>query len=220
MKSEKYIPALGYDWLTRFYDPVVGLTTRENIFKAALVNQADIEDGHHVLDLACGTGTLTMMLKQRSPNADVVGIDGDGKILGIAKRKADEAELEIRFDEGMSFSLPYMDKTFDRVVSSLFFHHLTPDSKLQTLRELKRVLKPHGEVHIADWGLPANWLMKLSSRFIQILDGYQTTADSFGGRLPELMTEAGLLAVAETNSFNTLFGTIRLHRALKPRPLF
>lgn len=153
------------------------------------------------------------MLKQASPQAEIVGIDGDAKILGIAKGKADRAGLEIRFDEGMSFSLPYMDDTFDRVVSSLFFHHLTTESKLQTLREVKRVLKPHGGFHVADWGLPANLLMKLVSRLIEILDGYQTTADSFGGRLPGLMTEADFPAVTETNSFNTLFGTIRLHKS-------
>lgn len=213
MKTEKYIPALGYDWLTRFYDPVVGLTTREKIFKTALVSQSNIEPGDHVLDLACGTGTLTIMLKQASPQAEIVGIDGDAKILKIAKSKAERAGLEIRFDEGMSSSLPYKEDTFDRVVSSLFFHHLTTDSKLQTLREVRRVLKPDGEIHIADWGRPASSLMKLSSRLIQILDGYQTTADSFGGRLPELMADAGFEQIAETNQFNTLFGTVRMHRS-------
>lgn len=214
MKSEKYIPALGYDWLTRFYDPVVGLTTRENKFKRALVNQSDLEERHHVLDLACGTGTLTIMLKQVSPKAEIVGIDGDAKILKIAKAKAERAGLEIRFDEGMSFGLPYKDDTFDRVVSSLFFHHLTTDRKLQTLREVRRVLKPHGEIHIADWGRPASSLMKLSSRLIQILDGYQTTADSFGGRLPDFMANLGFEQIEEMKHYNTLFGTIRLHKAL------
>jgi ubiquinone/menaquinone biosynthesis C-methylase UbiE len=216
MKNEKYIPALSYDWLTPFYDTAVRLTTREKIFKKALVEQAKIKAGHRVLDLACGTGTLTILVKSARSQAAVVGIDGDAKILEIAKTKAKESGVEIQFDEGMSFDLPYEDDSFDRVVSSLFFHHLTRDNKLKTLREVKRVLKSNGEFHIADWGLPANLLMKGSSRLIQLLDGSETTADSFNGLLPKLMTDAGFEAVEETNLFNNLFGTIRLHQSRKP----
>ncbi len=150
-KKEKYIPALSYDWLTPFYDTAVRLTTREKVFKKALVEQAKIKANHRVLDLACGTGTLTILIKNTQPQAAVVGIDGDAKILEIAKTKAKESGVEIQFDKGMSFDLPYEDESFDRVVSSLFFHHLTRENKLKTLREVKRVLKSNGEFHIADW---------------------------------------------------------------------
>lgn len=215
MKHENYIPALSYDWLTPFYDPVVRLTTRENAFKKALIEQARLEDALRVLDLACGTGTLTVLIKNAAPQAEVVGIDGDPKILEIAREKARAGNFEIRFDEGMSFDLPYAGETFDRVVSSLFFHHLTRENKLKTLKEVERVLKPKGEFHVADWGLPANRLMSISSRLIQILDGFETTADNFNGLLPELMTNAGFIEIEETNRCNTFFGTIRLHKAHK-----
>jgi ubiquinone/menaquinone biosynthesis C-methylase UbiE len=154
MKNADYIPALGYEWLTPFYDALVRLTTREVIFKKALVEQARIEADHRILDLACGTATLTILAKQDRPRADVVGIDGDRRILAMANQKARSAGLEIRFDEGMSFDLPYRDRSFDRVISSLFFHHLTRESKMNTLGEVKRVLKPGGEFHVADWGCP------------------------------------------------------------------
>ncbi len=216
MKNEKYIPALSYDWLTPFYDTAVRLTTREKIFKKALVEQAKIKAGHRVLDLACGTGTLTILVKSARSQAEVIGIDGDAKILEIAKTKAKESGVEIGFDEGMSFDLPYEDESFERVVSSLFFHHLTRENKLKTLGEVKRVLKSNGEFHIADWGLPANLLMKFPSYFIKLLDGSETTADSFNGLLPKLMTDAGFEAVEETNYYNSLFGTIRLHKSRKP----
>lgn len=168
-----------------------------------------------VLDLACGTGTLTILIKITAPRADVTGIDGDPKILKIAKEKALAENFEIRFYEGMSYDLPYADQTFDRVVSSLFFHHLTRENKLKTFREVKRVLKREGELHVADWGLPANQSMKFSSVLIQMLDGYETTADNFDGRLPKLMNEAGFKKIRETNRYNTFFGTIRLHKAIK-----
>lgn len=216
MSNEKYIPALGYNWLTPFYDTVVGLTTREKLFKDALVEQVKVEADHCVLDLACGTGTLTILLKKNAPQAEIIGIDSDPTILGLAREKARAGNLEIQFNEGMSFTMPYAEDSFDRVVSSLFFHHLTQENKLKTLREVKRVLKPSGEFHIADWGLPANSMMKFSSRLIQLLDGFETTADNFAGLLPELMADTGFEQIEETNRYNTLFGTIRLHQSRKP----
>lgn len=216
MKNEKYIPALSFDWLTPFYDTVTRLTTREKVFKKALVAQAEIKANHHVLDLACGTGTLTILIKNSHSQAEVVGIDGDANSIEIAKTKAKKSSVEIQFDEGMSFEMPYEDESFDRVISSLFFHHLTRENKLKTLREVKRVLKSNGELHIADWGLPANSLMKGSSYLIQLLDGSETTADSFNGLLPELIADVGFEMVKETNYYNSLFGTIRFHQSRKP----
>lgn len=215
MKNEKYIPALSYDLLTPFYDPVVRLTTREDAFKKALVEQSRVSAASRVLDLACGTGTLTILLNNTAPDVEVIGIDGYPKILKIAETKAKEAGISIRFEKGISFDLPFDDESFDRVVSSLFFHHLTRENKLKTCREIKRVLKPEGEFHIADWGILTNSLMRFGSYFIQMLDGFETTTDNFNGLLPKLLADTGFENIKETNSFNTLFGTIRLHKARK-----
>ena len=215
MKDQNYIPALSYDWLTPFYDSVVGFTTRERLFKQALVLQAGLASDQRILDIGCGTGTLTILLKEAAPLADVVGLDGDPRILKIASGKVRESLLNIGLDEGMSFDLPYQNGYFDRVVSSLFFHHLTTENKVKTLGEIKRVLKPGGEFHIADWGKPSSYFMRLNSRLIQLLDGFETTADNFNGLIPQLMEQAGFGKIEETNHFNTLFGTIRLHRSCK-----
>ncbi len=213
-KDEQYIPALGYDRLTFLYDPVVRLTTREAAFKSSLIAQAQIRPGQSALDLGCGTGTLTIAVKQAQPQAAVVGLDGDPAILRRAREKAQSAGVEAQFDEGLSYELPYANESFDRVLSSLFFHHLTRENKLRTLAEVRRVIKPGGELHVADWGAPANALMKLASFGIELLDG-PTTKDNFAGLLSEFIGQAGFIDVLETKSFNTLFGTIRLYEAHK-----
>jgi ubiquinone/menaquinone biosynthesis C-methylase UbiE len=215
VKNAKYIPALSYDALTPLYDWVVRLTVREKKFKTALISQANFSDGQRVLDLACGTGTLAVLIKEAYPKVEVTGIDGDAKILAIAKRKAAQKGVDIQFDEGLSFELPYADESFDRVVSSLFFHHLTRADKLKTLREVWRVLKPGGELHIADWGLPSNLPMKIASSGIELLDGAETTGDNFKGLLPSLVAEADFREARETLYFNSLFGTIRLLKTKK-----
>lgn len=210
-----YVPALGYHALTRFYDPVVAATTRERTFKTALVQQAQLEPGMTVLDLACGTGTLALMLAAVADGIQVTGVDGDAAILAIARRKAAAAGVSIDYEQGLSDSLAFADRRFDRVLSSLFFHHLDDAARRATLAEIHRVLKPGGELHIADWGKAANPVMRFAFFGIQILDGFRTTASSVAGHLPRMMVETGFSEVAETRRLSTVFGTMNLYRAVK-----
>lgn len=64
-----YIPALRFNWLTRFYDPLIRATLKEDRFRGLLLDQAGVQPGHKVLDVGCGTGTLVLILKQRVPAA-------------------------------------------------------------------------------------------------------------------------------------------------------
>ncbi len=75
----EYIPALKYDWLTPLYDPLLRWTIRESTFKNHLMQQAWIESGHRVLDLGCGTATLTLLIKRKQSEAEVVELDGDAE---------------------------------------------------------------------------------------------------------------------------------------------
>jgi len=111
--EEKYISALHFDWLTRFYDPIMQWTLREQTFKRLLIQQANIKVGHRVLDLGCGTATLTIMLKEVHPETEVIGLDGDDKALAIAQSKISAAGLEIELKKGMSFELDFPDHFFD-----------------------------------------------------------------------------------------------------------
>ncbi len=214
--ESSYVPALSYRWLTPWYDAVVGATTRERVFKHALIQQASIIPGHTVLDLASGTGTLALWIKQGQPSAAVSGVDGDPDILSIARRKAQRAKAAVEFDQALSYDLPYPAAHFDRVLSSLFFHHLTWPDKVRTAREVFRVLKPGGELHVADWGAPGNALMRGLFLSIQLLDGFPNTQDNVSGRLIELFSGAGFARVAERQTFSTMFGTMALYAAFKP----
>ena len=215
-QQEHYIPPLKYHWLTRLYDPLVRLTTRERAFKQALLRQAAPRPGDRVLDLGCGTATLTIALAEAYPLATVTGIDADARALAIARGKARDSALELDFRQAISTRMPLPDESFDRVVSSLFFHHLTPAGKSATLTETRRVLKPGGELHIADWGKPSNALMRALFLGVQLLDGFETTRDSVTGALPGLLRGAGYEGVEETAKFDTPLGTMRLMRATKP----
>lgn len=213
---DTYIPALRYTRLTSLYDPIIAWTTREATFKRALLAQAGIQPGQRVLDLGCGTATLTIALKQTATDALVVGLDGDAAILNQALSKAQRSGVAVGFNRGLSYALPYASDSFDRVVSSLFFHHLALADKRRTFAEIGRVLKPGGELHVADWGPPQNALMRVAFLGVQILDGFATTNDNLHGLLPTLMHDSGLEDIHMTTQYATLFGTMSLYEATKP----
>lgn len=215
MAKVDYIPALRFEFLTKFYDPLVRFSTRELTFKNALLKQANLNENHQILDLACGTGTLSIAVKKRLPNIEITGFDVDNEILKMARRKAKLAHADINFEQGFSDKLPFENESFDRVFSTLFFHHLTLERKHKTLQEILRVLKPRGEFHLADFALPRNKSQFVLSKWIRLIDGFETTHDNLRGRLKVLMEENGFQNVERTGYFKTIIGTIRLFKALK-----
>lgn len=212
-ENGRYVPALGRDSLTALYDPVLRLLTRERTFKERLLAQAALSDGIDVLDLACGTGTLAVWAKQGTPGANLVGLDGDPKMLGKARDKAARAGVEIQFDEGLSFELPYGDQSFDRVVTSLFFHHLSDGDKARTISEIARVLKQDGQLHVADWGPGTDPLMSALSLTIRVLDGFEPTRANFKGDLPRLFERGGLRRVQVKGHLRTVTGSLAFYSA-------
>jgi SAM-dependent methyltransferase len=211
-----YVPALRYRWLTRYYDQVVAWTTRESVFRQKLLDQANVGENDRVLDLACGSGTMALMIKSRHPGTLVAGLDGDPQILAFAREKTRRAGLDIAFSEGLSFSMPYPSNEFDVVFSSLFFHHLLPADKSRTMAEVNRVLKPGGMLHICDWGRPANLLLRVASLGVRLLDGFEVTRDNVASRLPLFVQNAGFDDVCVAGNVSTTLGTLDLISARKP----
>jgi ubiquinone/menaquinone biosynthesis C-methylase UbiE len=216
MTRDRYLPALRFRALTRFFDPLISRGLPERRFKQRLLEQAAPKPGQRLLDLGCGTGTLAIMAKAAQPEAEVVGLDADPEILVLARGKAEAAGTGVWFEQGLATELPYEDRSFDHVLSTLFFHHLTGADKRRTAAEVGRVLRPGGELHVADWGRPSDPLM-WAALFgtVRLFDGLERTRDNAAGALPEIFTQGGLERAAETGRMRTVFGTLALYRARK-----
>jgi len=213
--TDGFIPALGHDWLTPLYD-VVAFLTGERAFKRRLLELARIAPGHDVLDLGCGTGTLALLVKETCPGAHVVGLDIDPRILEIARRKVERARADVRLEQGSATAPPLPPASFDRVLTTLMLHHLTTPQKREALRGSRQLLRPGGELHVADWGKPHNLLMATAALGFQLFDGGEATGANLRGELPALIAGAGFAGVEETERWMTPFGTLAFVSATVP----
>ncbi|MGC2195166.1 MAG: class I SAM-dependent methyltransferase [Terriglobales bacterium] len=178
--------------------------------RKALLDQASLRPGQQVLDVGCGTGTLTTLIKRLHPDITVVGFDPDPKALARARRKAARAAVSIQFDQGFGDDLPYPEASFDRVFSSFMFHHLPHDEKGKTLRAIRRVLKPDGEFHILDFEGPEDSDHAFLARLFH--SGHRLK-DNSESRVVALVSQAGLADPKKVGRRAMLFGRIAYYRA-------
>jgi len=208
----RFVPAARFAALTPLYDlacRLIGLGARFRAFERTLLDDHSIAT---VLEVGCGTGELLVELARRYPGVEAVGLDPDPAALGIARQKLEGLGLPVRLDQGSAAGLPYPDASFDLVVSSLMLHHLETSDKLRMLRECRRVLTERGQLLLVDFGQPrtrvARWLTwPLRFRI------FEEQADSFRGRVPGLMTEAGL-AFEEVGTYGPVVVAYRAKRSL------
>jgi ubiquinone/menaquinone biosynthesis C-methylase UbiE len=182
-----YLPAAGHHWRLPFYD-LMGKLVGAVAARRELVEQVAPRAGERVLDVGSGPGGLAIALKRLYPGADVVGLDPDPRALAIARREAARASLAIRFDEGFADALPYADATFDRVTSSLMFHHLPVAEREGALREARRVLAPGGSLHMLDFAGP---LPRGAGRLARRIHSNPHLRDSAEDRVLGLLRAAG-----------------------------
>ena len=204
-----YLPGMGHDWLLPLYDPLQKLLGFEPIHRQ-LVDQAAIRPNHRVIEIGCGTGNLSILIKRLHPQAEVIGLDPDPKALARARGKAEREALSVQLVRGFAEELPYPDASFDRVFSAFMFHHLEPDEKEKTLQEARRVLKPSGSLHLVDFG----GAKVRSDGFIgRLQHRSERLRDNFGDRIPTLMYEVGFADPTEVAHRVTIFGRVTYYRA-------
>lgn len=136
--------AITYDPITQYVLPPNEIWVREAAVKTI--------QGYpkRILDLGCGTGSTTLLLKHRFPQAEVIGLDLSPHMLVMAEHKAREAGLEIQFCHGDAAATAMAANSFDVVSASLLFHETPPSFSQKILQEALRLLQPGGEVVILD----------------------------------------------------------------------
>lgn len=133
------------------YDPITQyvLPPNETWVRQGLIDSIK-GTPRRILDLGCGTGSTTLMLKQAFPQAQVTGLDLSPYMLVMADHKAKNAELNIHWRHGNAEATGLPDASFDLVTASLLFHETPPTVSQSILHECFRLLTTGGEVLILD----------------------------------------------------------------------
>ncbi|MCQ4364691.1 class I SAM-dependent methyltransferase [Mycobacterium gordonae] len=218
MSAQSFTPAAGDPKYTKYYDTVIALLTREDRWRSAVIARLELTQDDVVVDVGCGTASLAIRIKQQQPGARVIGVDPDPQVLAIARAKVRRAGVQVEFVEGMGdraveFLGPGMAT---KVVSSLVLHQCPVPMKKAMIGNMFTLLRPGGELVIADYGLQRDALMRLGFRIVQFVDGKRDTQPNADGILPGLIEQAGFADVAEVSVIRTGTGSISLYRATRP----
>lgn len=204
MSQREFVPAAGHDVFLPLYDPLVNLMGFDRA-RRDLISGANIEPGHRILDIGCGTGTLVVNLKRQYASAQVVGIDPDPKALRRARTKATRAAVAVQLDLARADQLPYKKESFDHIFSSFMFHHLNEPERESMLVQVLRVLKPGCSFHFVDF-IVDDASHGFMDRLFRAHAQMKTNSDE---RILGLMGHVGFRSPVKVKEGNMLFGLLR-----------
>jgi ubiquinone/menaquinone biosynthesis C-methylase UbiE len=194
------------------YDPITQyvLPPNETWVRQGLIDSI-MGKPRRVLDLGCGTGSTTLMLKQAFPEAQVIGLDLSPYMLVMADRKAKTMGLNVQWRHGKAEETGFPDASFELVTASLLFHETPPTATKSILRECFRLLVPGGEVLILDGNQKTlrqvDWLTEVFEE--PYIKDYAT------GNLDAWMGAGGFEAVQTKD----LFWVHQVTKGIKPIPV-
>ena len=194
------------------YDPITQyvLPPNETWVRQGLIDSI-MGKPRRILDLGCGTGSTTLMLKQAFPQAQVIGLDLSPYMLVMADRKAKTMGLNVQWRHGKAEETGFPDASFELVTASLLFHETPPTATKSILRECFRLLVPGGEVLILDGNQKTlrqvDWLTEVFEE--PYIKDYAT------GNLDAWMGAAGFEAVQTKD----LFWVHQVTKGIKPIPV-
>ena len=176
------------EWAESYDECVAGNSGKLNFYenyhevldRVYEISKENLTSGSSILEIGVGTGNLAS--KYLSDSISIVGLDQSRKMLYEARKK--HGNLKLRLGEFLK--LPFCSNSFDRIVTTYAFHHLTDIEKEFALKEMVRVLKGHGEIIIGDIMFENNaskdqFLGSLSEREKKAVeDEYYTNIEEFG----------------------------------------
>lgn len=161
----------------------------ERRYHRIVIDHLALRGDEQVLDIGCGTGTLTRDIANALSNKSqslCIGLDAAEKMINIARVKSSQIP-NIQFDAAIAEELPYPSGKFDAAVSTFFFHHIHFELKKNVLAEVARVLKPGGRFLIVDVDVPTTWFGSLCARSGHWLFQQNEIAENIDGKLRDAL---------------------------------
>lgn len=202
------------------------------LWKRVTIEMSGVRPGHHVLDIAGGTGDLAAKFSRIvGPEGTVVLADINDSMLKVGRDRLVDRGItdNVRFSQADAQYLPFPDNTFDVITIAFGLRNVT--DKDMALRSMLRVLKPGGKLLVLEFSKPPNSLLskiydgysfnilpKLGKLFANDANSYQYLAESIRMH-PDQKTLMGMMdnaGFANTDYHNMTGGIVALHRGVKP----
>lgn len=148
-----------------------------------------------VLDIAAGHGIFGIVIAQRNPQAQVVGLDW-AAVLAVARENAEAMGVGERYTTmpGSAFTVDY-GSGFDVVLLPNFLHHFDRETNVGLLRKCASALKPGGRVAILELSPDETRVQPaLPARFALVMLANTPAGDAYtAGELEAMVHEAGFV---------------------------
>jgi SAM-dependent methyltransferase len=176
---------------------------------AMLIEQAALQPGEHVLDVACGTGVVARLAaKPVGSTGQVIGLDNDAERLAVARSLPPLLGVSLAWQEGSALAMPFADASFDALLCQQGLQFFS--DRPAALREMHRVLVPGGRLILSVWGslerCPGH------AALVRALEGHLATAAASHIR--------SIFALGEASEVRSLFAggpfnKVQLHTATR-----
>lgn len=177
------------------------LLGREGKLRDLTVQWAQVKPDEDVLEVGCGTGSLTLAAKRQvGPSGAVCGIDVLPEMIAQSSRKAAEAGADVDFRLGSINAIPYEDGSFDVVLCSFMIFHMSEMVRRQGLAEVRRVLRPGGRLFVIDLTRPSTGMSRI------VTDVAFRWVNDDVGDLPPALRESGFEDVQKVQAPFRVFG--------------
>ncbi|KPL22017.1 MAG: hypothetical protein AMJ75_08880 [Phycisphaerae bacterium SM1_79] len=206
-----------YDHIeSKFYNPMIKWIALpfggETKLRRALIEPVSFGDGEKILEMCCGTGGATVFISERAGHGcEIIGMDLSSGQLKYAKKR--KYACPTQFIEGDVTGTEFEDGSFDTVFITHAVHEMPRESRLQTLQEARRLLRPEGRVIVLEIDNPPNvWLrLLIGFCFFYWLPGNfetPTRRDMFKRGLSNEVKESGFVDVRKYSIYHGVFQTV------------
>jgi len=153
-RLQRRVQRYGWDKAVEHYEN--SWRTQLEPAQSRMIEMADLRPGERVLDVACGTGLVTLRAASAvGPGGEVVGTDIAEEMVRMAREiSARQGTSHVKYERGEAERIGFEDESFDVVLCGLGMMYLP--SPVEALGEFRRVLRPDKRASLAVWGKRSN----------------------------------------------------------------